>query len=69
MASRRKKNPSLNDVLRAIEAAGWRTRRGSKHLLIYPPDGSRPLTIGGSPQDHRTWKNTVAQLRRLGLDI
>nr|WP_296779000.1 hypothetical protein [Rhodococcus sp. (in: high G+C Gram-positive bacteria)] len=55
-------------LLTAAEKAGW-THRPCKHgLYVYPPtEGARPIVLGGTPSDHRSYMNTRAALRRAGL--
>lgn len=56
-------------LLTAAENAGW-TYRPCKHgLYVYPPTaGARPIVLGGTPSDHRSFMNTRAALRRAGLN-
>lgn len=55
-------------LLKAVEDAGWRYRPCKHGLYVYPPTaGARPITLGGTPSDHRSFVNTRAALRRAGL--
>ena len=54
-------------LIKELERQGWRVERGSKHFIAYSPDTSvRPITIPGTPSDHRSLKNLRAELRRGG---
>lgn len=55
--------------LKAV-AAGWRWRQGGNHIVLYPPDGSRPLILSTTDADsERNYKNNRAGFRRAGLDV
>lgn len=56
------------DILDAVEAAGWPTRKGSKHILVYPPEG-RPIAISTTKVGRRSQLNTRSAFRRAGLDV
>jgi predicted RNA binding protein YcfA (HicA-like mRNA interferase family) len=59
------------EIAKKLEAQGWRVdyhRKG--HAIAYPPDRSkRPVTIPGTPSDHRWKKNLIAELRRAGANL
>jgi predicted RNA binding protein YcfA (HicA-like mRNA interferase family) len=51
-----------------LKAQGFRvehTRKG--HYIAYCPDGVTRVTIPGTPSDHRSMKNVLADLRRCGF--
>lgn len=58
----------MRRLTRALEDAGYvvdRTRRG--HIRVRTATG-RVVAIGsGTPSDHRSWANFIAQLRRDGF--
>lgn len=55
-------------LLVAAENAGWSYRPCKHGLCIYPPtEGARPIILGGTPSDHRSFMNTRAAFRRAGL--
>lgn len=61
---------TVKKLIKLAEKQGWRvrvTKRG--HVLFYPPKGTGSACASGTPSDHRTIKNTVADLKRLGLKI
>lgn len=53
----------------AVDKAGWRWRKGSSHIVCYPPDGSRPLILSLTAYDGIATRSTEAQFRRSGLKI
>jgi len=60
----------IKNLLADIEKLdGWQVTRGSKHSIVTPPDKSHPrITIPLTPGDHRSFANTLAQLRRAGYN-
>jgi hypothetical protein len=57
----------IDRILEALDRQGWRIRRGTKHIMVYPADKRfPPLALPSTPSDHRSLKNTVADLRRRG---
>ena len=65
----REVNKDVRQVLRRVAAAGLvvrQTRRG--HTLVYAPtDLARPIaTFAGTPSDHRSLRNSIADLKRHG---
>ena len=59
-------------ILRAVERQdGWSWRNGSKHVVIYPSDGSRPIPIPprSKKEGWRKRKNMEAMLRGKGLRL
>lgn len=72
-----KQKGGTNKLLRPIIAAAreqWGADRvhlqANGHWQLRPPDKTiAPIQLPGSPSDHRSMKNTIAQLRRAGLDI
>ncbi|WP_394254503.1 hypothetical protein [Pseudoclavibacter helvolus] len=54
-------------LVRQLHAAGFETRTTTKqHLLVL--QGNRVITcFAGTPSDHRSWKNSLAPLRRAGF--
>lgn len=68
----------LRKIVKAAEKAGWTPDFTSKgHPRLTPPAGLRdrngdlvrPVTFALTPSDHRGDRNTIAALRRAGLDI
>jgi hypothetical protein len=57
-------------LLKAVERAGWRMRKTNSGLLIFPPDGSRPIALHASDRGgSRAKTNAEVQLRRAGLPV
>jgi hypothetical protein len=60
------------DYRRLVKAAieqGWMPKvDGRGHTRLSKP-GHRPLYVAFSPSDKRGLKNTVAQMRREGIDV
>ena len=49
---------------------GWSvTKTGGSHLKWVPPSGKGFVFSPSTPSDSRSNKNTIAQLRRAGLEI
>lgn len=63
------KKSDWSELIAAIQRAGWRIRPGKHGMLAYPAAGGRAIRVGGTPSDHRTYRNTVLSLRRNGLVI
>lgn len=61
----------LQEAEAAALLAGWKIEvTGSSHLKWIPPDRTKPVVISPStPSGHRERANTIARLRRSGLDI
>jgi hypothetical protein len=61
---------NLKDLKRIVlntDGASWEPTRGS-HFVV-KLNGVRICTVPGTGSDHRSMKNTIAQLRRGGIDI
>jgi hypothetical protein len=62
-------NKEVQDLIRKLQEQGWRIEEG-KHYKAFPPDTTKPMVvIPKTPSDHRSLKNTIAQLRRSGAII
>lgn len=61
----------LQEAEAAALLAGWKIEvTGGSHLKWIPPDKTKPVVISPStPSGHRERANTIARLRRSGLDI
>lgn len=59
----------LRKIEQAAREQGWRVERTKKgHIRFVPPDATKPMVVAaGTPSDHRSIRNLVAQLRRSGL--
>lgn len=57
----------IRKLLKSLEAQGWRVEQlKSGHYRAYAPDGVGIVHIPGTPSDHRSIRNTLAQLRQHG---
>lgn len=64
------KDKDMDELVRAAWEGGcWCERAGTKHVKVYPPDGSRMIPIPSTPSDWRTKRNKRAQLRRAGIKV
>ena len=58
------------EVIDAAIAQGWtyRPSKGGSHLRLTPPDPDKDsVTIGGTPSDFRSRRNTISQMKQNGL--
>lgn len=61
---------TLKQLIELAESQGWRTRKTKRgHVVFYAPDGSNTVTVGGTPSDHRSRKNSLARLKAAGLEV
>lgn len=57
-------------LVRAARKAGWRVDDSKAGVMIYPPDGSRPIPVHVSNRGgHRGVGNAAVQLRKAGLRV
>lgn len=61
-------NKEMQEVIDACQRAGWVAESGAKHVKVKVPSG-RTITLPKTPSDHRSIKNTKAQLRAEGLQV
>ena len=59
----------IDKVCHAARAQGWRVESTSRgHIRLIPIDKDKPIVVSsGTPSDHRSIKNFLAQARRSGL--
>ena len=58
------------DLVRLATSQGWTVEYRTKHILLKPPTGRPyPLAQGGMRGQGREYKNTIAALRRLGMEF
>lgn len=62
------RSKTLRSIFLAADAAGWRWRE-SGHVVLYPPDGSRPFVLSKTAYDGAAMASVVATARRSGLDV
>lgn len=59
----------IKEVIAAVEKCGWTAElRNTGHYHLSGPAGER-YTCSSTPSDHRSIKNHVADLRRMGAQI
>lgn len=64
------KDPRFSRAVRDALRAGWRGRIGKKGVVLYPPDGSQPISVHNSNRGGgRQTPNAIIQLRRAGLEV
>lgn len=54
-------------LIRRLHAAGYETRVTSKQHLLVILEGRIVTCFAGTPSDPRSWRNSMAPLRRLGF--
>lgn len=58
------------NLLKALDAQGWRVKRTKNGYMAYPPDKSQdPVSIHLTYSDRRAWNNQTAELRRNGFNV
>jgi hypothetical protein len=58
----------MKKLVREAERQGWRVEpTKSGHWRFYAPDGEHIVHASGTPSDHRSLDNLVAQMRRYGF--
>lgn len=58
------------DLAKKVEALGVRVRKSGDGYVAYPPDPEMPPVVWHrSPSDRRWMRNTVARMRRSGIDV
>ena len=58
----------VRELVSEAEKQGWRgDLRRSGHWLLFPPNGAPPVSVAGTPSDHRWKANTIAKMRRQGF--
>lgn len=55
------------ELVKRCEAVGWTAHKRKSHWRVALPDG-RSLTIPATPSATRSYQNTLAEARRLGLE-
>lgn len=55
------------DLVKRCEAVGWTAHKRKSHWRVALPDG-RSLTVPATPSAARSYQNTLAEARRLGLE-
>lgn len=58
----------VRDLVTAARRQGWTVDTSKQHPRFYAPGGNKMIVGAGTPSDHRTTKNLLADLRRNGLE-
>lgn len=60
----------LRKIVKRLEKQGWRVEHGKTHTKLFPPDKTKPIVVvPNTPSDHRSLRNSIAQIRRSGGDV
>jgi len=54
-------------LVKRLQAAGFETRMTTKQHVLVLLQGQVITCFAGTPSDRRSWKNSMAPLRRLGF--
>lgn len=62
-------NKEVRELVAEAERQGWRCElRKNGHWMMFPPDVTKPpVSVAGTPSDHRWKANTIAKMRRAGF--
>jgi predicted alpha/beta-hydrolase family hydrolase len=60
-------NKDLRKIAKALEAQGFEVNRLKSGHLEVRRNGRRVATFSGTPSDRRSWKNSLAAVRRHGF--
>ena len=56
-------------LVKDLEKQGFRVEQTRKcHYRVYSPNGRDMTTLGSTPGDHRSLKNQLAILRKMGYE-
>lgn len=58
----------LKKISKALEEQGFTVKpsKSKQHLIVFK-DGRRIAVFSGTPSDHRSWLNSLADARRAGF--
>lgn len=60
-------NKELKELFKRLKGQGFRIEEIKSGWQVFPPDPNfDPITIHGTPSDHRAWKNMMSRLKRAG---
>lgn len=57
----------LKALVKALEQQGFTTRRTTKGHVMVSLNGRVITVFAGTPSDHRSWRNSLAPLKRAGF--
>lgn len=55
------------ELTKRLHGAGYTTKYTTKRHLLVLLDGQVVTCFAGTPSDYRSWRNSMAPLRRLGF--
>lgn len=56
-------------LVRVARRQGWKVKGSTKHVMFFSPNGRAIITAQRNMKGGRAYQNTLAQLRRAGLDL
>lgn len=62
-------NRQARQIIKAVQAAGWRVTESKRCWLCWPPSGRRPIPVHRSTAYGRGLRPVCAQLRQEGVII
>ncbi len=63
-------NKEARKIARQAVKVGWRCDRTKNgHYRLLSPCGQHIVVLGSTPSDSRSFKNSLAELRRAGLQV
>ena len=57
----------LRKLHKQLVAQGFEVQRSNRGHLVVLLNGVRITTVSGTPSDYRSWKNSMAYLKRAGF--
>lgn len=64
-----KRRNEAAELVALAEEQGYRVQPTRKGWRVLAPDGKGSTCLHKTPSDHRSLKNTVADLRRIGVKL
>lgn len=55
----------MDALVRELVAAGWKRKRGKRHVKLLSPDGKTFIVAAVSPSDRRALTNMKALVKRV----
>lgn len=58
----------VREIVEEARRQGWRVEEGKRgHVKLFAPDGRTIVTLPSTPSDHRSLKNSIAEMRWAGF--
>jgi hypothetical protein len=64
----RRPEPTIRELVKAAQSAGWRVEAGGKHIKIYVPGQARPICVPHTLKCAKL-RDQAKACRMAGLDI